>query len=57
MKFLSQGRVDILVLIETKLDNSFTINKFLIKQGYLKPLRLDRNINRGRLLVYNEEDI
>lgn len=42
MKFLLQGKVDILVLTETKLDNCFPTNQFLIK-GYSKPLRLDRN--------------
>ena len=34
MKFLMQRKVDILVLTETKLDNSFPTNQFLIK-GYL----------------------
>ena len=56
MKFLLQGKVDILVLTETKLDNSFPTNHFLIK-GYSKPFRLDRNRNRGGLLVYIREDI
>ena len=42
MKFLLPGKVDILVLTETKLDNCFPTNQFLIK-GYSKPLRLDRN--------------
>ena len=42
MKFLLQGKVDILVLTETKLDNSFPTNKFLI-ESYLKPFRSDRN--------------
>ena len=42
MKFLSQGKADILVLTETKLDNFFPTNRFLI-EGYLKPFRLDRN--------------
>ena len=39
MKFLLQGKVDILVLTETKLDNSFPTNQFLI-EGYSKPFRL-----------------
>ena len=42
MKFLLQGKVDILVLTETKLDNSFPTNKLLI-ESYLKPFRSDRN--------------
>ena len=44
MKFLLQGKVDILVVSDTKLDNSFPTNQFLI-EGYLKPFRLDRNRN------------
>ena len=39
MKFLLQGKVDILVLTETKLDNSFPTNQFLI-EGYSEPFRL-----------------
>ena len=56
MKFLSQGKADILVLTETKLDNFFPTNRFLI-EGYLKPFRLDRNWNGGGLLVYIRENI
>ena len=56
MKFLLQGKVDILVLSETKLDNSFPTNQFLI-EGYSKPIRLDRNRNEGGLLVYIREDV
>ena len=39
MKFLFQGKVDILVLTKPKLDNSFPTNQFMI-EGYLKPFRL-----------------
>ena len=56
MKFLLQGKVDILVLTETKLDKSFPTNQFLI-EGFSKPFRLDRNRNGGGLLVYIREDI
>ena len=38
IKFRLQGKVDILVLTETKLDNSFPTNQFLI-EGYSKPFR------------------
>ena len=37
MKFLLQGKVNILVLTEIKLDNSFLTNQFLT-EGYSKPL-------------------
>ena len=56
MKFLLQGKFDTLVLTETKLDNYFPTNQFLI-EGYSKPFRLDRNRNGGGLLVYIREDI
>ena len=56
MKFLLQEKVDILVLTETKLSDSFTSNHFLI-EGYSKPFRLDRNRNGRGLLVYIKEDI
>ena len=56
MKFLLQGKVDILVLTETKLDNSFPTTQFLI-EGYSKPFRLDWNRNGGGLLAYIREDI
>ena len=51
MKFLLQGKVDILFLTETKLDNSFPTNQLLV-EGYLKPFRSDRNRNGGWLLAY-----
>ena len=38
MKFLLQGKANILVLTETKPDNSFPANQFLI-EGYSKPFR------------------
>ena len=56
MKFSLQGKVDILILTETKLDESFRTIQFLI-EGYSKPFRLDRNRNGGGLLVYIREDI
>ena len=56
MKFLLQGKVDILVLTETKLDNSFPTNQFLIAHSS-KPFSLDRNGNGGGLLVYIREDV
>ena len=51
MKFSLQGKVDILILTETKLDESFPTTQFLI-EGYSKPLRLDRNRNvEGYLFI------
>ena len=50
MIFSLQGKVDILILTETKLDESFPTTQFLI-EGYSKSFRLDRNRNGGGLLV------
>ena len=49
MKFLFQGKVDILVLTKPKLENSFPTNQFMIDR-YLKPFRLNRNRNGEGLL-------
>ena len=50
------GKVDILVVSETKLDSSFPVSQFLIS-GYTTPYRYDRNCNGGGLLLYIREDI
>ena len=50
------GKVDILMITETKLDSSFPDSQFLIK-GYSTPYRLDRNCNGGGILIYIREDI
>ena len=51
-----QGKVDILVITETKLDASFPNIQFLI-EGYSPPYRMDRNKNGGGILIYVREDI
>ena len=51
-----QGKFDILVLFENKLDSFFTTNQFLIK-GYFNSFRFDRNRNGGGILSYIREDI
>ena len=48
---MTEDNIDILVILETKIDNSFPENHFSI-DGYNLPYRLDRNQDRGRLLVY-----
>ena len=53
---LMRGRLDILVLTETKLDHTFPEKQFLIP-GYKKPFRLDRNVNGGGVMIYVREDI
>ena len=50
------GNVNILMISETKLDNSFPEGQFLI-EGYRKPYRIDRNCHRGGILLYVRADI
>ena len=44
------------MLSETKIDDSFPKDKFLIK-GFSDPFRTDRNLNGGGILFYVREDI
>ncbi|MCH2406024.1 MAG: hypothetical protein MK200_07515 [Nitrosopumilus sp.] len=46
LKVIIENRLDVLVLVETKLDDSFPEQQFII-DGYKKPYRLDRNSNGG----------
>ena len=51
-----KGNIDIIMISETKLDNSFPKGQFLIN-GFNEPIRLDRNKNGGGILLYIREDI
>ena len=48
--------LDILITIDTKLDNTFPVSQFHI-DGYFKRYRLDRNRNGGGIIIYVREDI
>ena len=48
--------VDILVITESKLDQSFPESQFFINR-FSKPFRKDRNRHGGGLLMYIKEDI
>ena len=50
-----QGKIDILVMTETKADSTFRLNQFPI-QGYSKPYRFDNNRNGGGVFLYVRED-
>ena len=52
---LIRNKIDILLISETKIDNSFLTSQFGI-QGYT-PFRLDRSANGGGLLLYTRNDI
>ena len=59
IRFLSDmvaDKLDILLISETKIDDSFLNAQFLIK-GFSEPLRLDRNATGGGLLLYIRTDI
>ena len=50
-----KGNVDVLVILETKIDDSFSVGQFLI-EGFCTPYRLDRNSKGGSILLYVRED-
>ena len=50
------GNVDIMMLSETKLDDSFPTSQFLI-EGFQKPFRVDRDRYGGGTLIYINEQI
>ena len=56
LKDLVKRRVDILVISETKLDNSFPMGEFEI-EGYSTPIRLDRNCHDGGIILYVRSDL
>ena len=48
--------VDILVITETKLDDTFPLGQFYV-EGFTMPYRLDRNRNGEGVIIYVREDI
>ena len=56
LKTIINNNIDILILTETKLDETFPTNQFLI-EGYSSPFRFDRNRNGGGILIYVRQDI
>ena len=56
LKIVIKDKVDILVLVETKLNVSFPINQFVL-EGYTTPYRLDRNCFGGGVMIYVRKDI
>ena len=53
---ITKNNIDILMISETKLDSSFPDGIFLI-HGFSEPYKLDRNSNRGGILLYIREGI
>ena len=52
----ASGNIDILMVSETKFDNSFPVNQFLM-DGYTPPFRLDRDNNGGGITLFVRDDI
>ena len=50
------NKIDILMISETKLDNSFPNGEFIIP-GYTEPYRMDRNSHGGGILLYIRSNI
>ena len=51
-----KGSIDILMILETKLDDSFPPGQFLI-ESFHSPFRFDVNKNGGGILLYVRKDI
>ena len=51
-----KGTVDVLMISETKINDSFPIANFLI-DGFSQPYRIDRNSSGGGIMLYVKEDI
>ena len=56
LKSLIKEKLDVFVLTEKKIDESFPTNQFLI-DGFSIPFRLDRDKNGGGVLIYISENI
>ena len=56
MESIFKGNVDILMVSETKLDDSFPEGQFIIN-GFKSPFQLDCSKNGGGIMLYIREDI
>ena len=53
---LVKDKVDIIMVSETKLDESFPTSQFLVK-GYSTPIRFNRNCHGGGLMCFISDDL
>ena len=51
-----KGNIDVLMVSETKIDDSFPVGNFVI-DGFSTPYWLDRDSNGGGIMLYVREDI
>ena len=56
IKCIIPGNIDVMIFVETKLDDSFPTSQFSMN-GFVKPFRRDRNKFGGGILIYVREDI
>ena len=56
LKLLVIDNIDILVISETKIDDSFPTPQFAI-EGYSRPFRIGNNANAGGILLYVRADL
>ena len=54
--YIVNNEIDILMVSETKLDDTFPTSQFLM-QGYLTPFRKDRTTKGDGMLLYVREDV
>ena len=55
-KLMASGYIDVIILTETKFDDSFSKVQFCT-DGFSIPYRLDKNRNGGGLVIYVRDDI
>ena len=56
LKIIIKGNLDILVITESKLDDTFPVGQFII-DGFSPPFRVDHNKNSGGVIIYVREGI
>ena len=56
LKAIIHGNIDILVVTETRLDDTFPTSQFYM-EGYSEPYQMDRNRKGGGVLIFVREDI
>ena len=56
LKEVVDNKIDVLLISETKLDNTFPLNQFIL-EGFTPPYSLDRTTHGGGLMLFVREDI
>ena len=56
LKEVIGNKIDILLISETKLDDTFSLSEFIL-EGFTPPYRLDKKEHGGGLMLFVREDI